>query len=92
MLAYLSLRGYCVCVLCWDSLNVIHCWYYHMLIKIITHIYPDLPVCQYVCCTDPPKKLLTFMNVDLFIKQDSVYKPYIVYTLNLLFSIFCVDV
>jgi len=32
------------------------------------------------------------MNVDLFIKQDSVYKPYIVYTLNLLFSIFCVDV
>jgi len=60
-LAYLSLRGYFVCVLCWDSLvDVIHCWYYHMLIKIITHIYPDLPVCQYVCCADPPKKLFTF--------------------------------
>jgi len=33
------------------------------------------------------------MNVDLlFVKQDSIYKPYIVYTLNLLFYIFCGDV
>ena len=63
-LAYLSLRGYCVCVcvLCWDSLvDVIHCWYYHMLIKILIHIYPDLPGCQYVCCADPPKKIVHFL-------------------------------
>lgn len=61
-LAYLSLWGIlCVCVVCWDSLvDVIHCWCYHMLVKIITHIYPNLPGCQYVCYADPPKNCSLF--------------------------------
>lgn len=50
------LCGVTLCVMCWDSLvGVTYDWYYHMLMKFLTCIHLDLPGCQCVCCTEPPK-------------------------------------